>query len=117
MKNYLKKLEREKRELEIKRTFGLDLREKIKKKSLKQKFKIVIGHPLCLLFNIGICSLIVWGGTADQGLYVMQECGLNFFMDNSGFCKDCLPALNDPFCDVCDDQFRCNTCQGDHVLF
>jgi hypothetical protein len=35
MKNYLKKLEREKRELEIKRTFGLDLREKMKKKSLK----------------------------------------------------------------------------------
>jgi hypothetical protein len=65
MKNYLKKLEREKRELEIKRTFGLDLREKMKKKSLKQKFKIVIGHPLCLLFNIGICSLIIWGGTAD----------------------------------------------------
>lgn len=110
MKNYLKKLEREKREHEIRRTFGLDLKERMKKKSLKQKFKIVIGHPLCLLFNIGICSLIVWGGTNDQGLYVMQTCGLNFFMDDFGFCKDCLPALNDPFCDVCSDQFNCNTC-------
>jgi hypothetical protein len=35
MKNYLKKLEREKKELEIKRTFGLDIAEKIKKKPLK----------------------------------------------------------------------------------
>ena len=65
MKNYLKKLEREKRELEIKRTFGLDLREKMKKKSMRDKFKIVVGHPLCLIFNIGICSLIIWGGTVD----------------------------------------------------
>ena len=35
MKNYLKKLEREKREMEIKKTFGLDLRAKMEKKTLK----------------------------------------------------------------------------------
>ena len=44
---------------EILKNFNINLKEKLKKISLKDKIKLVLGHPISIIFNIAITLIVI----------------------------------------------------------
>jgi len=90
------------------KTFNVNLKEKMKKRSCKDKVKLVLAHPLCVLVNIAICGLIINNLLSDK--FYMEPCGENEYENDQEICQNCLLDLNDPYCLSCASSTECTSC-------
>ena len=97
--SHRKKLEQEKMQAEILKNFNVNLKEKMKKRSLKDKIKLVLGYPICIIFNIFITLLVIHYSLTKK--FTMEACLENTFENVDEICQPCLPELKDPFCLTC----------------
>ena len=114
MQSHLKKLEQEKTQAEILKNFNVNLKDKMHKRSVKDKIILVLGHPLCIIVNITICFAIINGSLNSK--FSMEGCFENTFENKDEICQPCLPELKDPFCLTCYSDTECTSCQYGHVL-
>lgn len=99
---------------EILKNFNVNLKEKMKRRSLKDKIKLVLGHPICIIFNIFITLLVIHYSLTKK--FTMEACLENTFENVDQICQPCLPELKDPFCLTCASETQCTSCQYGNVL-
>ena len=81
---------------------------------MKEKVKLVLGHPLCVTINILVCFVII--NSSLDGKFKTDDCKENTFENDDEICQPCLPELKDPFCLSCVSETQCTSCQYGNVL-